>query len=116
MRSIYYEVLRNLIFRSIQKETRLSERQVAQLRWEQISGSTIVTQYRREVQMSEELTAALALLPRSGRFVFIGSTPFSKHETEAMLAVRQSFEAEKQPQGSKFLMFNWGGRRLTKVG
>lgn len=115
MRSIYYEVLRNLIFRSIQKETRLSERQVAQLRWEQINGSTIVTQYRREVQMSAELTAALALLPQNGRFVFIGPTPFSSHETEDMLAIKRSFEAENQPQESKFLMFNWGGRRLTKV-
>lgn len=54
----YYEILRNLVYRSIQKETRLSERQVSQLRWSQINDDTIVTKYKRQVKMSRELTDA----------------------------------------------------------
>lgn len=57
----YYEILRNLVYRSIQKGTRLSERQVSQLRWSQINDDTIVTKYKRQVKMSRELTDALSV-------------------------------------------------------
>ena len=105
MGSAYYEVLRNLIFRSIQRETRLSERQVAQLRWEQIQGSTIVTQYHRVVQMSSELTNALALLPVRGNFVFIGSTPYDQRETAEMRQIRESFRAEMDSKSTRKFSF-----------
>lgn len=95
MRSAYYEVLRNLVFRSIQRETRLSERQVAQLRWEQVRGDTIVTKYHREVQMSSELVAALNLLPHSGRlgYVFVGTSRLRQNSPE-MEELRERFAAE----------------------
>ena len=72
----YYEILRNLVYRSIQKETRLSERQVSQLRWSQINDDTIVTKYKRQVKMSRELTDALSVMPRGKRsdFVFHGTS------------------------------------------
>ena len=95
MRSAYYEVLRNLVFRSIQRETRLSERQVAQLRWEQVRGDKIETKYHREVQMSRELVAALDLLPHSGGlgYVFVGTTLSRQHSPE-MEELRARFAAE----------------------
>lgn len=107
MKSAYYEVLRNLIFRSIQKETRLSERQVAQLRWEQINGAQIITQYGRRVEMSKELVDALALLPRqeSNRYVFFGSPLLHLNETEEMREIRESLWRNHKPTSRKFVIF-----------
>lgn len=119
MRSAYYEVLRNLVFRSIQRETRLSERQVAQLRWEQVRGDKIVTKYHREVQMSRELVAALDLLPHSGSlgYVFVG-TPLSHQRSPEMEELRARFAEEDARKSQKKLnLFGIiGGRRgLTKA-
>lgn len=69
----YPEIVRGLLFRSIQKETRLSERQVAALEWGQISGNVIRTKYGREAKISRELQSALDALPRKGRFVFMST-------------------------------------------
>lgn len=67
----YLDAVIELTYYGIQKETRLSERQVRQLRWEQIHGNVISTVYGREVQLSAPLAKALALLPSKGeRFVF----------------------------------------------
>ena len=67
----YLDAVIELTYYGIQKETRLSERQVRQLRWEQIHGNVISTVYGREVQLSAPLAKALALLPSQGeRFVF----------------------------------------------
>lgn len=122
MNSTYYEVLRDLVFRSIQKETRLSERQVAQLQWSQINGSRIVTKYKREVEMSKELTTALHLLPRfdGSRFVFVGSPLLIQQRSPEMEELRAQFEAEarakaKRPKKVNFIQINWGVGRLTKA-
>lgn len=119
MMSAYYEVLRNLVFRSIQRETRLSERQVAQLRWEQIVGNTITTKYHREVVMSDELVAALDLLPHSNRlgYVFMGTSP-RKRDDPGLEELRKKFEAEdraKRPKKLNFIHVNWGVVGLTKA-
>lgn len=83
----YLDAVIELTYYGIQKETRLSERQVRQLRWEQIHGNVISTVYGREVQLSAPLTKALALLPSKGeRFVFpvytspADATKRDKHE------------------------------------
>lgn len=106
MPSVYLDVLRNLIFRSIQKETRLSERQVSQLRWDQIEGSVIVTQYDRRVEMSRELVDAIALLPRQegSRYVFFGSPLLHQRETDEMRAIRESLWAQPKPH-KRFAIF-----------
>ena len=69
----YQEIIRNLVFKSIQRETRLSERQVAMLMWSQIDGDRIITRYHREVQISNELRHALdSMRNTSGnRYVFM---------------------------------------------
>lgn len=67
----YLDAVIELTYYGIQKETRLSERQVRQLRWDQIHGETISTAYKREVHLSDTLVRALALLPSQGeRYVF----------------------------------------------
>lgn len=93
----YYEILRNLVYRSIQKETRLSERQVSQLRWSQINKDTIVTQYKRQVKMSRELTDALSVMPRGkgSDFVFHGTSMFHYCGTDELALIRKSLEPEK---------------------
>lgn len=120
MESTYYEVLRDLVFRSIQKETRLSERQIAQLRWSQISGNTITTRYKRQVEMSRELERALSLLPHDDPmgYVFIGSTLLVRQRSPEMEELRAQFEAEaraKKPKKVNFIQINWGAWRLTKA-
>ena len=121
MDGIYYEVLRDLVFRSIQKETRLSERQVAQLRWDDISDGVITTRYKRHVGISRELERALSLLPRSDKrgYVFIGSTLLVRQRSPEMEELRAQFEAEirkKQAKKLNFITINWGVGRLTKAG
>lgn len=93
----YYEILRNLVYRSIQKETRLSERQVSQLRWSQINDDTIVTKYKRQVKMSRELTDALSVMPRGKRsdFVFHGTSLLHYCETDEIALMRKSLAPKK---------------------
>lgn len=87
----YQEIIRNLVFRSIQTETRLSERQVAQLRWSQIDGDKITTPYKREVRISNETRHALETLrKRSGnKWVFMTTSlapalpPMTRREARA---------------------------------
>lgn len=116
MREAYYEVFRNLVFRAIQRETRLSERQVAQLRWSQIHNDEIVTAYRRHAKMSRELVEALNLLPRTHSLVFFGSSLAPRQDSEAMRELRRQFEEEDQKRAGsrKIFAFTWGGRALTK--
>lgn len=75
MRDTRDSVFLSLVYRDLVKETRLSERQVNLLRWEQIHDRRLVTRYGREVILSRELCNALALLskPKDGRgFLFVG--------------------------------------------
>lgn len=77
MRAAYLEVLRNLTFKTIKLETRLSDRQVAQLRWSQIHGNVIRTTRMRDCEVSREVIDALALLPHKDSgvdFVFFGNS------------------------------------------
>lgn len=77
MRTAYNEVLRNLTFKAIKLETRLSDRQVAQLRWSQIHGNIIRTTRMRDCEISREVMDALALLPHKTSgvdFVFFGNS------------------------------------------
>lgn len=76
MRTVYTEVLRNLTFKTIKLETRMSERQVALLRWSQINGNVIHASRQRDCKVSREVVDALALLPHSDKvgLVFFGSS------------------------------------------
>lgn len=121
MKSAYLEVLRNLVFRSIQCETRLSERQVALLRWDQIHNNEIVTCYRRRVEMSRELVAAISLLPRNSSYVFFGSALLPRQDNEEMLELKQRLAEEDDARrsadlGRRFVVFrhNRGISALTK--
>ena len=112
----YYEVLRNLVFRTIQTETRLSERQVVQLKWSQIQDDEIVTVYKRRVKMSRELLSALSLLPHTNRYVFFGASLAHKQDSEAMRELRRQFAEEdaKRNGSTKHFVFNRCVSVLTK--
>lgn len=100
MRSSDSDVIRNLIFRSLQKETRLSESQVARLRWSQIKGDTITTAYHRKIIISRELVDALTLLPRrkSGvDLVFFGTASLSASDIHSSATFARSDNPE--PRG-----------------
>lgn len=75
MRAAYLEVLRNLTFKTIKLETRMSNRQVAILRWSQIKGNVIRTSRHRDCEVSREVIDALSLLPHSDSvdLVFFGN-------------------------------------------
>ncbi len=97
----YLGAVIELTYYGIQKETRLSERQVRQLRWEQITGDTIHTAYKREAHISEPLVKALALLPSHGeRYVFpIWASPAdaSKMDRRKMLkALRRNIRESRR--------------------
>lgn len=116
MDSAYLEVLRALVFRSIQVETRLSERQVAQLRWSQIQDDEIVTVYKRRVKMSRELLSALSLLPHTNRYVFFGTSLAHRPESEAMRDLKRQFAEEdaRKHKKPRHFLFNRGISVLTK--
>lgn len=116
MDSTYLEVLRGLVFRAIQTETRLSERQIAQLRWSQIQGDEIVTAYKRRAKISGEVVAALSLLPHSHSFVFFGTSLAHRQDSEAMRELRRQFaEEDARKRGStKHFLLNRGLSMLTK--
>lgn len=104
MRTAYLEVLRNLTFKAIKLETRLSDRQVAQLRWSQIHGNVIRTTRMRDCEVSREVINALALLPHKDSgvdFVFFGNS-LSVTDLEA-LRIQQ--EAKERPR-RHLLMWN----------
>ena len=97
MRTVYTEVLRNLTFKTIKLETRLSERQVALLRWSQIKGDTIRSTRMRDCKISREVMDALALLPHSDSvdFVFFGSS-LSHDELQRLGQLEQRLERPKR--------------------
>lgn len=109
MRSAYYEVLRSLVFRLMQKETRLSERQVAQLRWNQIHDNVIYTPYRKRVEISRELVDALELLPHTNSLVFFGSPLSPRQDSEAMEDLRRQFEYEDEQAKKSRKIFRFIG-------
>ena len=89
------------MYRAIQKETRLSERQVSQLRWSQIDQDTITTKYKRQVKMSRELAEALSVMPKGkgSDLVFFGSSSLlHMGETDEMAAIRLSLQESQKPQ------------------
>jgi hypothetical protein len=98
MRAAYLEVLRNLTFKTIKLETRLSDRQVAQLRWSQIHGNVIRTTRMRDCMISREVTNALALLPHKDPgidFVFFGNS-LSYEELEGIGELQERMKRPKR--------------------
>lgn len=72
MKPRYQEALSDLLMVEIQREAKLSERQVLLLEWNQIEGDKLVTKLGREVQLCPATLNALYLV-RSGkkqRFIF----------------------------------------------
>lgn len=109
MRAAYLEVLRNLTFKTIKLETRLSDRQVAQLRWSQIHGNVIRTTRMRDCEVSREVIDALALLPRKESgvdFVFFGNS-LSKDDLLELRAVEN-----RQKKSQRHLLF-WNYRKVA---
>lgn len=109
MRAAYLEVLRNLTFKTIKLETRLSDRQVAQLRWSQIHGNVIRTTRMRDCEVGREVIDALALLPHkeSGTdFVFFGNS-LSKDDLLELQAVEN-----RQKKSHRHLLF-WNYRKVA---
>ena len=103
MRAAYLEVLRNLTFETIKLETRLSDRQVAQLRLSQIHGDTIRTTRQRDWKISREVINALALLPHTDSgidFVFFGKS-LSYEELERLGELQERLERPKR----RFLIY-----------
>lgn len=96
MRSAYFEVFRNLVFLLLQKETRLSDRQIAQLRWSQIHDNIIYTQYRKRIEVSRELAEAISLLPRTNSLVFFGSPLSPRQDSEGMKMLFEQLRSEDE--------------------
>lgn len=99
MRTAYIEVLRNLTFETIRLETRLSDRQVALLRWSQIKGNVIKTTRQRDCKVSREVLDALALLPRktSGLdYVFLRCNSLSHEELTRLGEIENRLEQPKR--------------------
>lgn len=106
MRTAYNEVLRNLLFKTIKLETRLSDRQVAMLRWSQINGNVIKSTRSRNCVVGREVIDALSLLPHSDSvdLVFFGNS-LSEPELNEMRPVENS-----QKKQNRHLLF-WNNRR-----
>lgn len=68
----YKRLTRLLTFELVKKETRLSERQLMLLRWEQIGEGKIILR-QREVEISEIAYEAIMSLPCSDSYVFAHS-------------------------------------------
>lgn len=103
MRTAYTEVLRNLTFKTIKLETRLSDRQVALLRWSQINGNIIRSTRQRDCEVSREVTDALALLPHGeseNDLVFFGNS-LSVSDLEKLGELNKSLEKPKR----RFLIY-----------
>lgn len=103
MRAAYLEVLRDLTFETIKLETRLSDRQIAQLRWSQIHGDVIRTTRQRNCKISREVINALALLPHKSSgvdFVFFGNS-LSCEELKRLGELQQRLEKPKR----RFLIY-----------
>ncbi len=98
MRTAYIEVLRNLTFKAIKLETRMSDAQVARLRWSQINGNVIKTSRQRKCEVSREVINALALLPHRAEgvdFVFFGNT-LSAGDLERLGELENGLEKPKK--------------------
>lgn len=109
MRAAYLEVLRNLTFETIKLETRLSDRQVAQLRWSQIHGNVIHTTRQRDCTVSRGVVNALALLPHKDSgvdFVFFGNS-LSKDDLLELRTVEN-----RQKKSHRHLLF-WNYRKVA---
>lgn len=68
----YKKLCRNLTYELVKKESRLSERQLMLLRWEQIGEGKIILR-QREVRISETAYEAILSLPCSDSYVFAHS-------------------------------------------
>ena len=109
MRAAYLEVLRNLTFETIKLETRLSDRQVAQLRWSQIHGNVIHTTRQRDCTVGREVVNALALLPHKDSgvdFVFFGNS-LSNDDLLELRTVEN-----RQKKSHRHLLF-WNYRKVA---
>lgn len=82
----YKKMCRLLTAELVQKETRLSERQIMLLQWEQIGEGKIILR-QREVQLSPIAYEAILSLPCSDRYVF-GHSLFSYDEDKQTLKER----------------------------
>ena len=74
----YKKMCRLLTAELVMKETRLSERQIMLLQWEQVGEGKIILR-QREVELSPIAYEALLTLPCSDRYVF-GHSPLSNIE------------------------------------
>lgn len=97
MRAAYLEVLRNLTFKTIKLETRMSNRQVAALRWSQIKGNVIHTSRHRDCEVSREVVDALSLLPHSDsvNLVFFGN-PLPQSDLQRLGELEQRLERPRR--------------------
>jgi hypothetical protein len=78
----YKRLCRQLTAELVRRETRLSERQMMLLRWEQIGEGKIILR-QREVPISDIAYEAILSLPCHDNYVF-GRSPYSPQVSEEM--------------------------------
>lgn len=78
----YKKLSRQLTAELVKRETRLSDRQIMLLQWEQIGEGKIILR-QREVQISQIAYEAILSLPCSDRYVF-GHSPYTSLESDKM--------------------------------
>lgn len=66
----YDTIIKTMLAQAIKREARLSDRQIALLRWQQLGDHKLRTNLGREVRLSDATWEALQALPVSGGFVF----------------------------------------------
>lgn len=66
----YDTILKSMLAQALKHEARLSDRQIALLRWQQLGDHKLRTNLGREVHLSNATWNALQALPVSGGFVF----------------------------------------------
>lgn len=92
----YQSIVRNLLVAQIKSETRMSERQIALMRWVDIGDHTITTHLGRVAKISDATYRALLAIPVKGGYVFstsrfipIGAPEPSKREKRAEAHARR---------------------------
>lgn len=70
----YDTILKTMLARALKHEARLSDRQIALLRWQQLGDHKLRTNLGREVRLTDATWNALQALPVSGGFVFSTSS------------------------------------------
>lgn len=93
----YDTILKSMLAQALKHEARLSDRQIALLRWQQLADHKLRTNLGREVKLTDATWNALQSLPVGGGFVFSTTSlpPSGLPKTPMKDKVREKIERWK---------------------